>query len=76
MNGECIKQPCRSPLACEGWGYCRERNMNMEMLLADPLAVHLNMLRGSIAKPHIDHIIHLYGKEALLIALGVEVVSA
>ncbi len=23
----CLKDRCRSPVACEGWGYCRERNL-------------------------------------------------
>lgn len=22
----CLKDQCRSPVACEGFGYCRERN--------------------------------------------------
>lgn len=22
----CLKDRCRSPVACGGWGYCRERN--------------------------------------------------
>lgn len=22
----CLAKPCRSPSACFGWGYCRERN--------------------------------------------------
>jgi len=22
----CISKPCRAPVACEGWGYCRERH--------------------------------------------------
>lgn len=22
----CLSGRCRSPLACHGWGYCRERN--------------------------------------------------
>ncbi|CAN7381023.1 hypothetical protein LJR220_003386 [Bradyrhizobium sp. LjRoot220] len=24
----CIKKTCRSPVACEGFGYCRERNFD------------------------------------------------
>ena len=24
---DCIKDQCRAPLACSGWGYCREWNM-------------------------------------------------
>jgi hypothetical protein len=23
----CLAAPCRSPIACGGWGYCRERNV-------------------------------------------------
>lgn len=33
--------------------------------LADPIAVHANMLRGSIAKPSIRSMLHLYGEVAL-----------
>ena len=32
--------------------------------LSDPVTVHANMLRGSIAKPTVEQIIHLYGREA------------
>jgi hypothetical protein len=35
-------------------------------VLSDPAAVHLNMLRGGIAKPSVPNIWHLYGEEALL----------
>jgi hypothetical protein len=38
-------------------------------LLSDPVAVHLNMLRGTIAKPTVEQIIHLYGVDALCKAL-------
>ena len=34
--------------------------------LTDPVVVHANMLRGTIAKPTLDQIIHLYGVDALL----------
>jgi hypothetical protein len=43
-------------------------------LLSDPNAVHLNMLRGSIAKPTIAQIIHIYGIDALCKALAPEIV--
>lgn len=33
--------------------------------LSDPAVVHLNMLRGTIAKPSLKQIIHLYGVDAL-----------
>lgn len=23
----CLAGPCRSPTACQGWGYCRDRNL-------------------------------------------------
>lgn len=42
-------------------------------LLADPVAVHLNMLRGVIAKPSIENIIHLYGEAELRAALAARV---
>jgi hypothetical protein len=35
----------------------------VERVLADPMAVHVNMLRGSIAKPSAAAIRHVYGKE-------------
>lgn len=37
--------------------------------LTDPIAVHANMLRGTIAKPTVEQIIHLYGVDALCKAL-------
>jgi len=39
-------------------------------MLSDPNVVHLNMLRGTIAKPSVDQIIHLYGVDALVAALA------
>lgn len=39
-------------------------------LLSDPNAVHIHMLRGSIAKPTTEQIIHIYGRDALLLALA------
>ncbi len=32
MAERCLKNRCYSPIACEGWGYCRERN-----LITDPM---------------------------------------
>lgn len=37
--------------------------------LSDPVTVHANMLRGTIAKPNVEQIIHLYGADALRAAL-------
>lgn len=37
--------------------------------LADPSAVHVNMLRGGIARPSLAQIIHIYGEDALRAAL-------
>lgn len=34
--------------------------------LTDPVAVHANMLRGTIAKPTVEQIIHLYGSAVFL----------
>lgn len=36
----------------------------VEARLSDPIAVHANMLRGAIAKPTVEQIIHLYGRKA------------
>lgn len=38
--------------------------------LSDPVTVHANMLRGTIAKPSVEQIIHLYGVDALAKALA------
>ena len=38
--------------------------------LTDPVVVHANMLRGTIAKPTVEQIIHLYGVDALTKALA------
>ncbi len=43
--------------------------------LQDPLAVHLNMLRGTIAKPTVEQIIHLYGVDALCRGLAPTIVA-
>lgn len=37
--------------------------------LADPNVVHVNMLRGTIARPSLAQIIHIYGADALRAAL-------
>lgn len=42
----------------------------LRIALADPNAVHVNMLRGGIAKPSIAQIIHIYGEEAIRAALS------
>lgn len=34
-------------------------------MLSDPVAVHLNMLRGKIAKPSVENILHLYKGEII-----------
>lgn len=44
-------------------------NALIEKLSADPVAVHINMLRGGIAKPSVANIIHLYGAGVLRAAL-------
>jgi hypothetical protein len=41
----------------------------LEGALSDPVAVHANMLRGTIAKPTVEQIIHIYGADALRAAL-------
>ena len=41
----------------------RDNEKSLRERLADPNAVHINMLRGVIAKPTIAQIRHLYGEE-------------
>lgn len=43
--------------------------------LSSPVAVHMNMLRGTIAKPTVEQIIHLYGFDALLTALRPQIMA-
>jgi hypothetical protein len=38
--------------------------------IRDPNAVHVNMLRGSIARPSVAQIIHIYGEDAFRAALA------
>jgi hypothetical protein len=42
--------------------------------LSDPNTVHINMLRGTIAKPTLAQIVHLYGVDELCRALAPEIV--
>ena len=42
-----------------------EPSMVQADLLLDPNVIHVNMLRGSIAKPSLKQIIHIYGAENL-----------
>lgn len=35
---KCLEMPCRSPLACEGWGYCRLRNFTYGKVAQAPSA--------------------------------------
>jgi hypothetical protein len=48
-----------------------ERVGRLEEALGDPATVHVNMLRGGIAKPSPASIWHLYGDEALVAAMPV-----
>ena len=64
-------------LICAGFSYEDAEKMKearpaptLAEALADPVAVHANMLRGRIAKPTLDQIIHLYGADALRAALA------
>lgn len=45
---ECIKNQCRSPVACGGFGYCRELNMADGYVMVD--AEELKRLRALDAK--------------------------
>ena len=55
----------------ERWNDCQDKRMAAEaevaelraeiQKLSDPVAVHANMLRGTIALPSLEHLMHLYG---------------
>jgi hypothetical protein len=51
---KCIKSQCRSPVACGGWGYCRELNM------ADDTWTVEREYRALLEA--IDHAISVHGK--------------
>lgn len=38
---------------------------HMETALKDPVSVHLNMLRGSVAAPSLRQMLHVYGNGAI-----------
>ena len=38
--------------------------------MKDPNVVHVNMLRGGIAKPSVGQILHIYGEDVFRAALG------
>lgn len=44
---KCLKDQCRSPVACGGFGYCRERNMNQVEGMSPS---GLKALRGNFAE--------------------------
>jgi hypothetical protein len=41
------------------------RDPDLDQILKDPNAVHHNLLRGALARPSVEQIIHLYGAETL-----------
>lgn len=49
---------------------------NVEYDLSDPVTVHANMLRGTIAKPTVEQIVHLYGREAFQPMIDVAIAKA
>ena len=54
----------------------REEVERLRAVMQDSAAVHLNMLRGGIAKPSVPNIWHLYGVEALLAEAPEEALSS
>jgi len=52
----------------------RERD-EMVALLTDPVAVHLNMLRGGIARPSVANIVHLYQGAVVDASLAADLVE-
>lgn len=57
------------------WSKCNlqivSKLSELDRCLSDPVAVHVNLLRHSIARPSIDNIIHIYGRDVLIDALRV-----
>jgi hypothetical protein len=45
------------------------QSQNVPEILSNPDAVHVNMIRGTIAKPSLRQIVHLYGPDELRQAL-------
>lgn len=52
---KCIKQRCYSPVACGGWGYCRERNFE-----SNPAWTDIDECKELLKA--IDHTISIHGK--------------
>lgn len=45
---KCLKTRCFSPLACEGWGYCRERNNEARAEVERERAVRAGVRRAQL----------------------------
>lgn len=56
--------------AIKVWNTRTNTNAELVEALRDPNAVHVNMLRGGIAKPSLAQIIHIYGRDAVAEALS------
>jgi len=57
--------PDVATLAEQAIARAEKAEAELKMLHDDPVAVHLNILRGTLAKPDIRSLLHLHGKEAL-----------
>lgn len=55
---------------------CYERAIAGGIDLSDPVAVHVNLLCGTIARPNVGQMIHLYGRDAVVDALGLQAEDA
>jgi hypothetical protein len=55
---------------------CYDRAIAGGVDLSDPVAVHVNLLLGTIARPDIGQMLHLYGRDTVVDALGLQVEDA
>lgn len=76
LYGERCAEHCDDCCVCEVWAMhdlIETQAREIERLtqaLIDPNVVHVNMLRGGIARPSISQILHIYGEDVFRAALG------
>jgi hypothetical protein len=65
-QAEFVKKALKAAFGTLDLASLRSEHNALNELLSDPKAVHVNMLRGSIAKPALADIIHVYPELASL----------
>jgi hypothetical protein len=63
-GGDMLYRGPSDPLLTEAADTITDLRAEVEAL-KDPNVVHVNMLRGGIARPSLAQIIHIYGEEAI-----------